>query len=139
MQQRLAELPPGFRPNCRRLQTAPAVVQALNGEPFGLPVPDALDLVQEYGLSACEGAVVKTLAHLPRGGIRSPRRWLIATIHKGKGWSPEQVEIYMANLLEDTMKRLEGSDLITYRRLAADLRRQWGEVPENIIELQRNQ
>ena len=66
--------------------------------------------------------------------IRSPRRWLFATLKKSKGWRPDQVEAYVGTLLEEALAQLEGSENAPDRRLAGDLRRSWGEAPESVIE-----
>ncbi len=133
-EERLRQLPSWVRPPLIRLRTTDAVVGALRAAPFSIPAPDAIDQLGEYGVQAVEGAILKTLAHLPAGEIRSPRRWLFATLKKGKGWRPDQVEAYTATLLEEAMAQLEGSENPTDRRLAGDLRRSWGEAPESVIE-----
>ena len=134
---RLRQLPPWVRPSLIRLRTTDAAVRALREAPFSVPAPDAVDLIGEYGVEAVEGAILKTLAHLPEGEIRSPRRWLFATLKKGKGWRPDQVEAYTATLLEEAMAQLEGSENPTDRRIAGELRRSWGEAPPQVVEFPR--
>lgn len=132
---RLRQLPSWIRPPVIRLHTTDAVVRVLREAPFAVPAPDAVDMVGEYGVEAVEGAILKTLAHLPAGEIHSPRRWLFATLKKGKGWRPDQVRAYTATLLEEALARLEKSENPTERRLAGELRREWGEAPDNLLEL----
>ncbi len=134
---RLRQLPSWVRPSLIRLRSADGAVRALCEAPFSIPAPDAVDLVGEYGVEAVEGAILKTLAHLPAGEIRSPRRWLFATLKKGKGWRPDQVEAYVGTLQEEALARLEGSENTTDRRLAADLRLCWGEGPPQVVEFPR--
>ncbi len=133
---RRASLPVGAWPDpgLRHYPDERSLFDVMAGR-FGLPLPDAIDLVAEHGIEACEGAVVKTLAHQRAGGrIRTPRGWLIATLRKGQGWSAAQVEVYLDSLLEEVVKGMAESENETDRRLARELERAWGQTPEKVID-----
>ena len=102
--------------------SASAVVQRSFGRKY------KTDLSMGYNLHSRTYGLADEFAHLPAGEIRSPRRWLFATLKKGKGWRPDQVEAYVGTLLEEAMAQLEASENPTDRRIADELRRSWGEA-----------
>lgn len=140
---RRRELPEGFRPDprLRHYRTDDELVRALKAQPFGLPAPEALDLITDYGLEAVAGALIKVLADMSGRGrpIREPRALLVWSLKRGKAWSPEQVRVYLSGLLDDALERLAASANVTDQRLARELERAWGEAPANVISLERAQ
>lgn len=87
----------GFRPDpwCRRYYGAEDVTRLLERPPLGIAIPDAIDLVNRHGVSACEGAAIRTLAHAKSGSVRKPSGLLIKTLRAGWAWTSEQVQQYV--------------------------------------------
>jgi hypothetical protein len=132
---RLAQIPAPFRPEgqFRRYRTLDELVRVLKAPPFELPAPETIDLVAEHGLAACEGALFKTLADMAgrRRPIKEPRALMIWALRRGKGWTEQQIDVYLNGLLEDALQRLQSGNP-TEQRLARDLEEAWGEAPENV-------
>lgn len=102
-----------------------------------LPAPDALDMIRDYGVAACEGALMRTLAHMAGGGVRKPRGWYIATLRRGHAWTPAQVEAYVRREWEKVIVRMERSENPQQLRVAGELRERAGWAPGNVVSLAR--
>lgn len=108
-------------------------------EELEFPWPDAVDLVNRFGVEECEGAVIKTLANASQGGVRRPRGWLVHTLRKKWGWKTEQLDRYIAQEWEKAVRRLESSPDVTYQRIGAELRELLaGGVPK-IVPIRREE
>lgn len=129
-------LPPEFRPAwwCHRYRSQEEVIAALDREPLSIALPDALDLLQRYGLAACEGALLRTMSHLRSNGkkISKPGGLFVASLSKGWAWSPDGVAAFVSREREKCLEAAERSDNVTVQRLAREIR-----APENVVPLER--
>lgn len=137
---RLEEIPEGFRPEkwCRRYVSEDELLAVLQDE-FEFPWPDAMDIVNRYGLEQTEGAIIKTLANRGSGGVRRPRGWLIHTLRKKWGWKAENLNKYIDHEWEKAVVRLEGSPDITYQRIGAELRQLLAGGAPKIVPIRREE
>lgn len=130
-----AELPADWQPPgwCRRYTREEDLVDALESL-LGLAAPDAIDAVREYGLAACEGALLRTMTYLAQ--VRKPRGWYVTTLRRGLAWTTAEVELYVRREWERVVRRLEASGNPQQERVAEMLRQRagWG---GKVMELRR--
>jgi hypothetical protein len=125
-------------PLCRRLETETQLLQALEGATFEMPLPDAIDLVNEYGLATVEGALIRTLAHIKAGTVRKSRRgFLIANLRRNLAWTPDQVAIYVNGEWRKSLDRMRGSEDQTVAKIAREIEMLSGTAPENVTRMRR--
>jgi len=123
---------------CRHYETEADIYKALAAPTFDMPLPDAIDLVNQYGVAAVEGALVKTVALVRNGTVKkSARGFLCKTLSRGIGWSAQQVTFYVADEWEKGLAHMKRSEDPTIARLAREIETVSGKAPENVSRIDR--